>query len=145
MTAAGGATAAGTGRPGPVPASPLPVSQLTPEPLGTCCIVLHSHLPWLAHAGSWPVGKEWLYQAWAASYLPLADTTSRWIVYCTEGYTSSLAAAALVSLGLDATDVVGGIHGWRAAGLAAEAIASRWTESDAGIWEIDDQPWTTAG
>jgi alpha,alpha-trehalase len=32
--------------------------------------------------------------------------------------------------------------GWRAAEIAADAIAERWTEPDAGIWEIDDQPWT---
>jgi 1,4-alpha-glucan branching enzyme len=44
---------------------------------GTCCIVLHSHLPWLAHAGSWPVGEEWLYQAWADSYLPITDLLLR--------------------------------------------------------------------
>ncbi|MGI8695727.1 MAG: glycoside hydrolase family 15 protein [Mycobacteriales bacterium] len=31
---------------------------------------------------------------------------------------------------------------WRAAEIAAEAIGKRWTEPDAGIWEIDDQPWT---
>jgi rhodanese-related sulfurtransferase len=35
---------------------------------------------------------------------------------CTEGYTSSLAAAALCSLGLPAADLEGGIHAWRAAG-----------------------------
>ena len=40
------------------------------------------------------------------------------IVLCSEGYTSSLAADALRSLGLRrATDVVGGFHGWRAVGL----------------------------
>jgi GH15 family glucan-1,4-alpha-glucosidase len=32
--------------------------------------------------------------------------------------------------------------GWRAAEAASAAIASRWTEPDAGIWEIDNQPWT---
>jgi 1,4-alpha-glucan branching enzyme len=44
---------------------------------GTCCLVLHSHLPWLAHHGRWPVGEEWLYQAWAQSYLPLASMLRR--------------------------------------------------------------------
>ncbi|HZI97829.1 MAG TPA: hypothetical protein VFD41_09930, partial [Actinomycetales bacterium] len=39
--------------------------------VGTFCLVLHSHLPWLAHHGRWPVGEEWLYQAWVQSYLPL--------------------------------------------------------------------------
>ncbi|WP_209306591.1 rhodanese-like domain-containing protein [Blastococcus sp. CT_GayMR19] len=40
------------------------------------------------------------------------------IVLCSEGYTSSLAADALRSLGLHrATDVVGGFSAWAAAGL----------------------------
>jgi rhodanese-related sulfurtransferase/predicted metal-dependent enzyme (double-stranded beta helix superfamily) len=40
------------------------------------------------------------------------------IVVCSEGYTSSLAAASLQDLGLfRATDIVGGFHAWRAAGL----------------------------
>ena len=32
--------------------------------------------------------------------------------------------------------------GWRAAEIAAAAIGQRWHEPDAGIWEIDDRPWT---
>jgi rhodanese-related sulfurtransferase len=40
------------------------------------------------------------------------------VVLCSEGYTSSLAADALRSLGLHrATDVVGGFHAWVAVGL----------------------------
>ena len=35
------------------------------------CFVLHSHLPWVLGHGTWPVGEEWLYQAWAHSYIPL--------------------------------------------------------------------------
>jgi alpha,alpha-trehalase len=35
-----------------------------------------------------------------------------------------------------------GPDGWRAAQVAADAIAKRWRDPDAGIWEIDDQPWT---
>lgn len=41
------------------------------QPVGTFALVLHTHLPWVAHHGVWPVGEEWHYQAWAASYLPL--------------------------------------------------------------------------
>jgi rhodanese-related sulfurtransferase len=42
------------------------------------------------------------------------------VVLCSEGYTSSLAADALRSLGLTrASDVVGGFHAWVAAGLPA--------------------------
>ncbi|GAA4846017.1 glycoside hydrolase family 57 protein [Actinomycetospora corticicola] len=44
---------------------------------GTFCLVLHSHLPWLARHGSWPVGEDWLYQAWAHSYLPVVDVLHR--------------------------------------------------------------------
>ncbi|MEU5695203.1 glycoside hydrolase family 57 protein [Actinosynnema sp. NPDC020468] len=44
---------------------------------GTFCLVLHSHLPWLAHHGTWPVGEEWLHQAWAHSYLPVVDLLER--------------------------------------------------------------------
>ncbi|MEW1863645.1 rhodanese-like domain-containing protein [Streptomyces sp. NPDC088194] len=40
------------------------------------------------------------------------------IVFCNEGYASSLAAASLHDLGLHrATDLVGGFQAWRAAGL----------------------------
>ena len=49
-----------------------PVSQ----PLGTFVLVLHTHLPWLAHHGRWPVGEEWLHQAWAQSYGPLLQRLS---------------------------------------------------------------------
>ena len=42
----------------------------------------------------------------------------RVVVVCSEGYTSSLAAASLQLLGLTgATDVVGGFRAWQAAGL----------------------------
>jgi rhodanese-related sulfurtransferase len=46
------------------------------------------------------------------------------IVLCSEGYTSSLAADALRSLGLHrATDVIGGFHAWAAAGLPTTETA----------------------
>ena len=54
------------------------------------------------------------------------------IVLCSEGYTSSLAAAALQQLGVRrATDVIGGFQAWRTAGLPTTAAAapgrpSRW-------------------
>ncbi|KAF8261322.1 Rhodanese-like domain-containing protein [Lactarius quietus] len=45
----------------------------------------------------------------------------RIIVFCHEGYTSSLAAAALQDIGLlNATDVVGGFEAWKAEGLPVE-------------------------
>ena len=48
------------------------------------------------------------------------------IVICAEGYTSSLAAAALQDLGLTrATDVAGGYLAWREAGLPTARPAER--------------------
>ncbi|MBN9736186.1 MULTISPECIES: rhodanese-like domain-containing protein [unclassified Pseudonocardia] len=44
-----------------------------------------------------------------------------WILFCSEGYSSSLAAASLQDLGLHrATDVDGGFRAWAAAGLPTE-------------------------
>ncbi|HTQ17507.1 rhodanese-like domain-containing protein [Mycobacterium sp.] len=42
----------------------------------------------------------------------------QWVIVCSEGYTSSLAAAALLDLGLHrATDVIGGYHALAGAGV----------------------------
>ncbi|WP_426564547.1 rhodanese-like domain-containing protein [Angustibacter sp. McL0619] len=62
---------------------------------------------------------EWRLDPTSEARLPQAvDHDVRVLVLCSEGYTSSLAAAALVELGLRrATDVVGGFQAWRAAGL----------------------------
>jgi 1,4-alpha-glucan branching enzyme len=37
------------------------------------CIVLHGHLPYVLHHGSYPHGEAWLYEAAAETYLPLLD------------------------------------------------------------------------
>ncbi len=34
-------------------------------------ILLHTHMPYVRRNGDWPVGEEWLLEAWAESYLPL--------------------------------------------------------------------------
>lgn len=48
----------------------------------------------------------------------LAQRKARIMLLCHEGFQSSLAAATLQRLGLPhATDVIGGFHAWRAAGL----------------------------
>lgn len=67
-------------------------------------IVERNHLEWRLHPGS-------------AARLPQARSGQQWIVLCSEGYTSSLAADALNSVGVSATDVVGGFSAWVAAGL----------------------------
>ena len=62
---------------------------------------------------------EWRFDPASNSRLPIAtDHDLQVIVFCSEGYTSSLAAAALQDLGLwRATDIVDGFHAWRAADL----------------------------
>ena len=50
--------------------------------------------------------------------LPQASYHLRAVVMCSEGYTSSLAAAALQDLGLfRATDLEGGFKAWQESGL----------------------------
>ncbi|RJP33941.1 MAG: DUF1957 domain-containing protein [Actinobacteria bacterium] len=34
-------------------------------------LLLHSHMPYVRRNGDWPVGEEWLLEAWAESYLPI--------------------------------------------------------------------------
>jgi rhodanese-related sulfurtransferase len=59
---------------------------------------------------------EWRFDPASDARLPIADYDLQVIVLCQEGYTSSLAAAALQDLGLwRATDVVGGWDAWRRA------------------------------
>jgi rhodanese-related sulfurtransferase/mannose-6-phosphate isomerase-like protein (cupin superfamily) len=62
---------------------------------------------------------EWRFDPASSSRLPVAtDHDLQVIVFCSEGYTSSLAATALQTLGLRrATDMVGGFQAWRATGL----------------------------
>ena len=61
---------------------------------------------------------EWRFDPRSEARLPIADYDLHVIVLCSEGYTSSLAAAALQELGIHrATDVVGGFHAWVAADL----------------------------
>ncbi|WP_341351216.1 rhodanese-like domain-containing protein [Nocardioides convexus] len=61
---------------------------------------------------------EWRFDPRSEARIPEASYDARVIVLCQEGYTSSLAADALQSIGIPgATDVVGGFAAWREAGL----------------------------
>lgn len=61
------------------------------ENLGCLCIVLHGHLPYVLHHGSYPHGEAWLYEAAAETYLPLLDMI---------GETALLQARPAVTIGL---------------------------------------------
>lgn len=67
---------------------------------------------------------EWRLDPTSDARLPEAvDHDVHVVVLCRQGYSSSLAAARLQSLGLHrATDVIGGFEAWTAAGLPVFAI-----------------------
>lgn len=67
-------------------------------------VVERNHLEWRLHPAS-------------DARLPLATPDQAWVVTCQEGYASSLATASLVSLGLTAYDLDGGVGAWQDAGL----------------------------
>ena len=72
--------------------------------------------------GALPIDRnvlEWRFDPRSAARLSIANRYDlRVIVFCSEGYTSSLAARSLQELGLwNATDIVGGFKAWKAAGL----------------------------
>lgn len=68
---------------------------------------------------------EWRFDPASDARLPLAGYDLEVVVLCQEGYTSSLAAAALQDLGLHrATDVAGGFAAWAAEGLPTTGPAA---------------------
>ena len=62
---------------------------------------------------------EWRFDPASSARLPVAtDHDIEVIVFCSEGYSSSLAATSLQDLGLHcATDMTGGFKAWSAMGL----------------------------
>jgi rhodanese-related sulfurtransferase len=62
---------------------------------------------------------EWRLDPTSVSRIPEATDSDRQIVVvCRQGYSSSLAAASLHAIGLHrATDFIGGVEAWLAAGL----------------------------
>ena len=69
---------------------------------------------------------EWRLDPACHARLPwVAGYDHRLIVFCVDGYASSLAAAALHDLGLRrATDLIGGFRAWSAAGLPTAAVGA---------------------
>lgn len=60
---------------------------------------------------------EWRLDPAGEHRIDRAHRGARVILICNEGYATSLAAATLRRMGLDATDVIDGMQGWMAAGL----------------------------
>ena len=65
---------------------------------------------------------EWRLDPTSPDRIPEAtDADVRVILLCNEGFSSSLAAASLLDLGLkNVTDVIGGFQAWRDSGLPVE-------------------------
>jgi 1,4-alpha-glucan branching enzyme len=118
------------------------------EPVGTFCLVLHSHLPWLAHHGRWPVGEEWLYQSWAHAYLPVLDVVRR---LAAEGRREllTLGVTPVLAAQLDDPHCLRGVHGWlggwllRAHGTASRLpdVAAREHRAATTALEVFERDW----
>ncbi|SDC61660.1 1,4-alpha-glucan branching protein domain-containing protein [Actinokineospora iranica] len=106
------------------------------EPIGGFALVLHSHLPWLPHHGTWPVGEEWLYQAWANSYLPVVDLLRR---FGEEGKRDvlTLGITPVLAAQLDDPYSLRGMHDWLGNwNLRAQYAAVRWRGDDPLLREV---------
>ncbi|MEX1178644.1 MAG: 1,4-alpha-glucan branching protein domain-containing protein [Nitriliruptor sp.] len=84
---------------------------------GELALVLHTHLPYLRGHGGWPVGEEWLFQAWASSWLPVTGLLEQ---LAEEGHREVL------TLGITP--------------MVAHQVADRQLADDLGTW-IGGQVW----
>ncbi|WP_193043539.1 1,4-alpha-glucan branching protein domain-containing protein [Mycolicibacterium baixiangningiae] len=89
------------------------MSDDAPAVPGLFTLVLHTHLPWLAHHGRWPVGEEWLYQSWSASYLPLLRVL-RTLAAEGRSHLLTLGMTPVVTAQLDDPYCLTGMHSWLA-------------------------------
>ncbi len=62
----------------------------------------------------------------------VASSDRRVVVVCDAGYQSSLAAATLRRLGVDATDMIGGFQAWREEGLPVRGVGEGWAGRSPG-------------
>ncbi|MFT4125232.1 MAG: glycoside hydrolase family 57 protein [Gordonia sp. (in: high G+C Gram-positive bacteria)] len=123
---------------------------------GRFVLVLHSHLPWLVNHGRWPVGEEWLYQSWAASYLPVFAMLRR---LADDGFRDSLSLGItpVLAAQLDDPQADASMHEWladwqlRAVAAATSDDAARrdlgHREYRSAAWALDDfeQHWRHGG
>lgn len=96
---------------------------MSPAP-GELALVLHTHVPYLSGHGVWPVGEEWLFQAWAGSWLPVTRALER---LAEDGARDvlTLSVSPLVA------------HQTRDPRLAREL--SGWLEAQ--VWRAEEQRW----
>jgi 1,4-alpha-glucan branching enzyme len=124
------------------------------EPVGTFALVLHTHLPWLPHAGTWPVGEEWLYQAFTGSWRRVVGVVER---LAAEGRREvlTLGVTPVVAAMLDDPYSLGELHTWAGnwqlrAQLAAQhphlrdLAAHEWREATACLEDLEGR-WLRGG
>jgi rhodanese-related sulfurtransferase len=86
------------------------INRRTEGEIPDAIVIDRNVLEWRLDPASGARRSEASYDAWI-------------VVFCNEGYASSLAAASLQALGIErATDVVGGYRAWRAAGFPVTAV-----------------------
>ena len=84
---------------------------------------------------------EWRLAPESAWRNPHVDPGRRLVLLCAHGFSSSLAAATLVDLGLDAGDVVGGFEAWRVAGLPVVSVRPHDPPDLPGMCPPDTAEW----
>lgn len=94
------------------------------QPRGALLVDIRPYHNWLAEgeiAGALVVERivlEWRLDPTSPDCLPEVSADDTVILFCNEGYASSLAARDLRALGLPyATDLIGGFRAWSRAGL----------------------------
>jgi 1,4-alpha-glucan branching enzyme len=93
--------------------------------VGTFSLVLHTHLPWVAHNGTWPVGEEWLHQAFTGSWRRVLWMLDR---LAGHGYRDvlTLGVTPVVAAMMDDPYCLDEIHCWAGRWqLRAEQLAGR--------------------
>jgi len=91
---------------------------------GELALVLHTHLPYLAGHGVWPVGEEWLFQAWGTSWLPVTRVLER-----------AAAAGRRDVLTLSVTPTTA----WQLADPRLSDALAAWLT--AAMWRSEEQRW----
>ncbi|MGH3441174.1 MAG: 1,4-alpha-glucan branching protein, partial [Nitriliruptorales bacterium] len=84
---------------------------------GDVALVLHTHLPYVRNHGVWPVGEQWLFEAWGQAWLP---TTQLLLTLAEEGHRDVLTLAVTP--------------------VAAHQVADRRLRRDLGTW-LASQMW----
>jgi 1,4-alpha-glucan branching enzyme len=104
------------------------------RPPSALALVLHTHVPQLAGHGVWPVGEEWLLQAWGGSWLPLTGLLER---LADDGHRDVLTLSVTPTVAAQVADarLASDLAGWLA--------AARW-RSEEQRWHHRMGPEVTA-